>query len=115
KDRDYGRTPDARVAAATDGNRLYLRIDWEDDPRPNGEFQDAVGAIFPTNGTGVLATLGTDDKPLGLWFWEHGRPAPLALLSRGPGVFRRDDGNQLAAQGVLNDGRWSVVISGPAE
>lgn len=114
KDRDYGQTASARVAAASDGSKLYVRINWDDDPVPNREFQDAVSVVFPTNGSGVLATLGDDDKPLGLWFWEHGRPAPLYLVSTGPGVFRRDDGAELSATGALNDGQWSVVISGPA-
>ncbi len=114
KDRDYGQTAEAAVKAATDGERLYIRVEWADDPAPNREFQDAVGAVFPTNGSGVLATLGDDDKPLALWFWENGRPGPLNLRSHGPGVFRKEDGPALAATGALADGRWSVVLSGPA-
>lgn len=114
KDRDYGQTAEAAVKAASDGERLYIRVEWADDPKPNHEFQDAVSAIFPTNGSGVLATLGNDDKPLALWFWENGRPGPLNLIASGPGVFRKEDGAGLAASGVLADGRWSVVLSGPA-
>ena len=114
KDRDYGQTAEAAVKAASDGDRLYIRVEWADDPKPNHEFQDAVSAIFPTNGSGVLATLGNDDKPLALWFWENGRPGPLNLIASGPGVFRKEDGAGLAASGVLADGRWSVVLSGPA-
>jgi DMSO reductase family type II enzyme heme b subunit len=114
KDRDYGQTARARLAAASDGDRLYLRVEWADDERPNGEFQDAVSAVFPTNGSGVLATLGDADKPLALWFWEHGRPAPLRLISSGPGVVRKDEDGQLGASGVLSDGSWTVVLSGPA-
>jgi DMSO reductase family type II enzyme heme b subunit len=114
KDRDYGQTAEAAVKAASDGDRLYIRVEWADDPKPNGEFQDAVSAIFPTNGSGVLATLGDDTKPLALWFWENGRPAPLNLVSHGPGVFRKEDAAGLSATGVLADGRWSVVLSGPA-
>lgn len=114
KDRDYGQTAEAAVKAASDGDRLYIRVEWADDPKPNREFQDAVSAIFPTNGSGVLATLGDDTKPLALWFWENGRPGPLNLVSHGPGVFRKEDGAGLGATGVLADGRWSVVLSGPA-
>lgn len=114
KDRDYGQTAQARLAAASDGDRLYLRVEWADDERPNGEFQDAVSAVFPTNGSGVLATLGDADKPLALWFWEHGRPTPLRLISSGPGVVRKDEDGQLGASGVLSDGSWTVVLSGPA-
>lgn len=114
KDRDYGQTAQAAVKAASDGDRLYIRVEWADDPKPNREFQDAVSAIFPTNGSGVLATLGDDEKPLALWFWENGRPGPLNLVSHGPGVFRKEDAGGLGAAGVLADGRWSVVLSGPA-
>lgn len=115
KDRDYGQTAEARVKAASDGERLYLRVEWADDPAPNGEFQDAVSAIFPTNGSGVLATMGDEEKPLAMWFWEDGRPGPLRLLSRGPGVVAKESAGELAAKGVLEGGRWSVVLSGPAE
>lgn len=114
KDRPYGQTPEARLAAASDGQRLYLRVEWQDDATPNSEFQDAVGAVFPTNGTGAIATLGDAEKPVALWFWEHGRPSALRLISRGPGRFRKDDGDELSAVGTLKDGRWSVVFSGPA-
>ena len=115
KDRDYGQTAEAQVKAASDGERLYLRVEWADDPVPNREFQDACSAIFPTNGSGVLATLGNAEKPLALWFWEDGRPGPLRLISSGPGVVQKDAADSLGAKGVLADGRWSVVLSGPAD
>lgn len=115
KDRDYGQTAEAHVKAASDGERLYLRVEWADDPAPNREFQDAVSAIFPTNGSGVLATMGTAEKPLALWFWEDGRPGPLRLISSGPGVVAKDRSDGLAATGKLVDGRWSVVLAGPAD
>lgn len=115
KDRDYGQTAEASVKAASDGSRLYIRVEWADDPAPNREFQDAVSAIFPTNGSGVLATLGDAEKPLSLWFWENGRPGPMQLVSSGPGVVKKAASGGLGANGVLNDGRWSVVLSGPAE
>ncbi len=110
----YGRTSEAMVAAASDGQRLYLRLEWEDDEQPNGEFQDAVASLFPTDGDGSLATLGDAQKPLALWYWEQGRPAPLNLTARGPGVFRKADSAALGANSALNERRWSVVISGPA-
>ena len=103
------------LKAASDGDRLYLRVEWADDPVPNHEFQDAVSAIFPTNGSGVLATMGDAEKPLALWFWEQGRPGPLRLISSGPGVVTKDATANLGANGVLANGRWSVVLSGPAD
>lgn len=114
-DREYGRTPEARVAAAQDGQRLYVRIEWADDDAANGEFQDAAGVLFPIGGAGSLTTLGDQEAPVALWYWEHGRPGPVDLTARGPGVFRTDRGDDLAAAAVLNDGRWAVVLSGPVE
>jgi len=112
--RDFGKTPEARVSAASDGAKLYVRVEWADDARPHGEFQDAAGALFPLNGGGALATLGSSDSPVAVWFWENGRPAGLSLTSRGPGVFRREEGGSLGASGTLADGKWAVVFSGPA-
>jgi DMSO reductase family type II enzyme heme b subunit len=111
----YGRTAEAMVAAASDGKQLYLRVEWEDDEAPNSEFADAVAGIFPSNGTGALGTLGNAESPLTMWYWENGRPGPMNLTARGPGVFRKDGSVTLGASGALNEGRWSVVISGPAE
>jgi DMSO reductase family type II enzyme heme b subunit len=111
--RPYGQTPQASLAAATDGERLYVRVSWKDDERPHGEFQDAVAAVFPTNGSGAIATLGDAEKPVAVWFWENGGPGAQSLLSRGPGVVRKDPGTALAAAGELAGGNWSVVFGGP--
>jgi DMSO reductase family type II enzyme heme b subunit len=114
KDREYGTTAEAQVSAATDGERLYVRIEWADDPQPNGEFQDAASAIFPVDGGGALGTLGDAGRPLDLWFWEDGRTGPVRLVARGPGVFQKDDAGGISAAGQLDGGRWSLVVSGPA-
>lgn len=113
KGREYGRTAQASVAAASDGEKLYVRLEWEDDATPNGEFQDAAGALFPLNGGGSPETMGSGDSPVTVWFWEEGRPAALDIVSSGPGVFRRQEGD-VAAEGALADGKWAVVLSGPA-
>lgn len=110
----YGATPAASVAAASDGERLYVRLEWTDDAIPNGEFQDGAAVLFANGLDGALATLGAPESPLTLWYWEDRRPAPLALQSTGPGVFRKQGDGGLAAQSGLRDGRWSVVLSGPA-
>jgi DMSO reductase family type II enzyme heme b subunit len=113
KSRPYGQAAGAKVAAASDGQRLYLRLEWEDDPAPNAEFPDAVGAIFPTDGAGSLATMGNPSQPVTIWYWASTRPAPLQLSSRGPGLVSKQDAAGVAAAGALADGRWSVVLSGP--
>jgi DMSO reductase family type II enzyme heme b subunit len=112
--RGYGETQSASVAAASDGERLYLRLEWPDDARPNGEFQDAAAALFGSDGDAALSTMGAPASPVQLWYWEDRRPEPLAIESIGPGVFRKQATAGLDAQAGLRDGRWAVVLSGPA-
>lgn len=113
KGREFGKTAQARVSAASDGAKLYVRLEWADDARPHGEFQDAAGALFPLNGGGSLSTLGSGDSPVAIWFWENGRPSALSLTSRGPGVRRPADGG-VEGSGALANGTWAVVLAGPA-
>jgi DMSO reductase family type II enzyme heme b subunit len=111
--RAYGTTPSVAVAVATDGDGLFVRMEWADDPEANGEFQDAAGVMFPAAAGSPAATMGSADKAVGIWFWEQGREAPLDLLSHGPGVVRKT-GTNIAASARLADGKWSVVLRGPA-
>lgn len=112
--RPYGQTAEAMVAAASDGDRLYIRLEWEDDSQPHGEFQDAAGVIFHSGSDAALATMGKAGAPVPVWYWENGRPEPLHLMSSGPGVVEKVREGTPAAQAVLTESRWSVVFSGPA-
>lgn len=109
--RPYGTTAKAQVAAATDGDELYIRLQWADAAEPNGEFQDAGAAIFPTAGS--APAMGSSAAPVGLWYWEDGRNAALNLTSSGPGVVRKDGGGNVHASAVLAEGQWAVVLRGP--
>jgi len=111
--RPYGKTAQASLAAATDGDKLYVRLSWKDDERPNKEFQDAAAAVFADNGGGAISTLGDADKPVAMWFWENGRTGANSLISHGPGVVRKEAGSGLAAAGELAGGSWNVVFGGP--
>lgn len=108
--RAYGKTAEAKVAAATDGSKLYVRVEWADDSAPNTEFQDAVGAVL---GDGPLDTLGSAGSPVTMWYWENGRGA-LNLVSRGPGVVTKTGASAVSGTGANSGGKWAVVISGPA-
>ena len=108
--RPYGKTAEAKVAAASDGQKLYVRVEWADDAKPNTEFQDAVGAVL---GDGDLATLGDAKSPLSLWYWENGRGA-LNLVAKGPGVFSKAAAGAVSGVGANSGGKWAAVLSGPA-
>lgn len=107
----YGTTAEAAVAVASNGQEVFVRIEWADDAQPNGEFADAAAVVVGDGGAPV-ATLGDRANPVALWYWEDGRGA-MALASHGPGVFTREDAAVQAAAELV-DGRWAVVLSGPA-
>ena len=111
--RPYASTSSARVAAASDGERLYVRIEWADDAKPNGEFQDAAAAVFPGAANGPIETLGSAAAPVGMWYWQQGRDEALNLTSHGPGAVRKDGEGAVAGSAESANGRWSVVLSGP--
>ena len=112
--RAYASTASAKVAAASDGDRLYVRIEWADDAKPNGEFPDGAAVVFPGSGNSAVETLGSASAPVGLWCWQNGRDEALDIESRGPGAFRKEGSDGIKATSVLNGGKWSVVLSGPA-
>jgi len=111
--RPYASTASAKVAAASDGDRLYVRIEWADDAKPNGEFQDAAGVVFPGAPNSAVATMGSASAPVGLWYWQHGRGEALNLTSHGPGAVRKDGDGAVNSSAESSNGKWAVVLSGP--
>jgi DMSO reductase family type II enzyme heme b subunit len=110
----HGTTSSAKVAAASDAGRLFVRIEWADDAKANGEFPDGAAVVFPGSGNGAVETLGSAAAPVGLWCWQQGRNEALEIESHGPGVFRKQASDGIKATSALESGRWSVVLSGPA-
>jgi DMSO reductase family type II enzyme heme b subunit len=110
----HGTTTAAKVAAAADGERLFVRIEWADDAKANGEFPDGAAVVFPGAANSAVETLGSAAAPVGLWCWQQGRNEALEIESHGPGVFRRQASDGIKATAALESGRWSVVLSGPA-
>ncbi len=115
-DLPYGSVPEAEVAAAHDGSRLFVRIAWADAEEPNVEFHDAAGAFFPAGGAAggdaPAATMGSAAEPVNLWYWQANLLGAKNLLSRGPGAFHPRAANGVNARAALDDGRWAVVLNG---
>ena len=110
-DRSYGQTAQASAAAISSGNQLYVRLEWQDDDRPNEEFADAAAVVL---GKGdAIQTLGSEDSSVNLWYWAEDRSSCLSLSSSGPGVVLGKPEVEVAGSANLGDSRWAVVICGP--
>ncbi|GAB4321302.1 MAG: hypothetical protein Kow0010_01590 [Dehalococcoidia bacterium] len=110
----YGTTAEAALAVASDGQRLYVRIEWDDDAAPNVEFPDAAAVVLGNGGQANPGTFGANANPVTVWYWEDGRGEALNLVAEGPGVFRKQANGDIRAAANLANGRWQTVLSGPA-
>ena len=135
-DRAYGTVREVEVAAAAQGDRLFVRLEWADSEIPNTEFLDGAGVFFPDpDDEESPEGIGSRAAPVRLWAWrdrmpvQQALPAARELLASGPGVFHPypvtssdgDEGVQagggssstgVAAMSARSDGRWAVVLSG---
>jgi len=110
-ERPYGQTAAASAIAQQAGDTVYIRLEWDDDAKANGEFADAAAVLLGKGG--ALDTLGSIEQPLKMWYWADGRPNPLSLTSKGPGVVAPAGEDVLDAAAVPDGGRWAMVIAGP--
>lgn len=118
--RPYGRVAEVDVAAARRGERLFVRLEWNDSEEPNTEFLDGAGVFFPDSADGAPPlTIGSHGAPVQLWAWRDRLPVQEALpparelVASGPGAFRTSDSDpSVSAASALSGGRWSVVIAG---
>lgn len=113
-DRPYGNVEEVRVAAARDGDDVLVRLEWADSDVPNTEFQDAAAVFFPSGSDAPVATIGSQERPVDLWFWQANLPAPRWVAATGPGAFAPDSSGRLEAAALIDDGRWAVVLRGSA-
>jgi DMSO reductase family type II enzyme heme b subunit len=111
-DKPYGATGEAVASALNNGEQLFVRLEWQDDETPNTEFADAAAIV--TGRGDEIQSMGSEDAPVGMWYWASDREQSLSLVSSGPGVVRNNTEVVTGASASLDGGRWAVVLSGPS-
>lgn len=114
-DKLVGKVRAISVRAAHDGERLAIRLEWNDDTEnkefAERQFPDAAAVVFPTNGDAPLVTLGAPDAKVNAWYWRADLEEGENLVAQGLGTDTPTKDTPIAGRGVWNDSRWSVVVS----
>jgi len=115
-DKLIGKVRAVSVRAAHDGERVAVRMEWNDDTRntefADRRFPDAAAVLFPTNGDAPLVSLGTPEAGVNEWFWRADLEQGESLIAHGLGTDEKTD-VPIDSRAVWEDGRWSVVFSRP--
>jgi DMSO reductase family type II enzyme heme b subunit len=114
-DKLVGKVRAVAVRAAHDGERLAVRLEWNDDTE-NKEFAerlfpDAAAVVFPSNGDASLLTLGSADAKVNAWYWRADLENGENLVAQGLGTDTPTGDTEIAGQGAWGDNRWTVVVS----
>jgi DMSO reductase family type II enzyme heme b subunit len=114
-DKLVGKVRAVAVRAAHDGERLAVRLEWNDDTE-NKEFAerlfpDAAAVVFPCNGDASLLTLGSADAKVNAWYWRADLADGENLVAHGLGTDTPTKDTEIAGRGAWSDSRWAVVVS----
>tara|TARA_B100000959_G_scaffold284687_1_gene357025 strand:- start:1676 stop:2431 length:756 start_codon:yes stop_codon:yes gene_type:complete len=107
------------VRAASDGEKLYLRLRWSDASRDiattREQFSDGAAVQFALGGGPATSyMMGASATPVNIWYWKASATEPQNLAAGGFGSTTRLDQGQLAASSIYRDsGEWVVVFSRP--
>ncbi len=123
KDRAYGVVKSVNLAAATNGEILAFRLEWEDSEHPEAEFPDACAIGFALSDATPLEKFGSQDDPIELWYWRSDESDKGEdVLARGFQDITPADSQDLKAAAKFSktngngaEGRWSVVLARPAK
>ena len=116
-------TPPAPVflRAATDGDRLYLRLRWPDTSQNvasnRTEFADGVAVQFALGDSATTSfMMGAATGPVNIWYWKAGQAQAQNLAAGGFGSTTPLDPAGLDASSQYRDsGEWVVVFSRPLD
>lgn len=113
--REHGLVKSVSVKAAHNGNDVALRLEWEDTEHPEAEFPDACAVVFPSNGSADLATLGSSESSVDLWYWRSDRgDVGEEVVAKGVSDLSTLEGSAVNAKASFSGGKWAVVLSRPA-
>jgi dimethylsulfide dehydrogenase subunit gamma len=104
--------------AATDGERLYLKMRWSDTTQDTAttreQFSDGAAVQFALDGGASTSyMMGTAATPVNIWYWKAGVQEPQNLAAGGFGSTTKMPKGQLEAKSRYNNGEWVVVFSRP--
>ncbi|MFB6114193.1 MAG: ethylbenzene dehydrogenase-related protein [Halodesulfurarchaeum sp.] len=107
-------TDSVRVAAATTGSRLYVRMHWRDgtknaSPASLRDFTDAAAIEVPLQpGTQPAIAMGSVQTPVNVWYWNAAE-GPGELVAGGAGSTTRMQ-TTIETEAVRRNGGWTVVF-----
>jgi dimethylsulfide dehydrogenase subunit gamma len=110
------------LRAATDGNKLYLRLRWPDDSKNTAttrtDFADAAAVQFALGDAAADGSpttsfmMGAADGPVNIWYWKAGQPQAQNLAAGGFGsTTRLDPAGLVSSSTFRGNGEWVVVFS----
>jgi len=116
-------TPPAAVflRAATDGERLYLRLRWPDASQNmagnRSEFADGAAVQFALGDSATTSfMMGAPAGPVNIWYWKAGQTPAQNLAAGGFGSTTALELAGLNASSLYRDsGEWVVVFSRPLD
>jgi DMSO reductase family type II enzyme heme b subunit len=107
------------LRAASDGNKLYLRLRWPDASRDaaagRSDFADAAAVQFALEaGEATSFMMGAPNGPVNIWYWQAGNDRAQNLAAGGFGSTTRLAPGALGVSSLYRDkGEWVVVFSRP--
>jgi dimethylsulfide dehydrogenase subunit gamma len=105
------------LRAATDGNKLYIRLRWPDDSENTAtsrtDFADAAAVQFALGDVASTSfMMGAPDGPVNIWYWKAGQQQAQNLAAGGFGSTTRLEPAGLASMSAFrSNGEWVVVFS----
>ena len=119
-DKPYGRAGMLDARALTDGQSIFIRLEWADttedrDPKGTEAFADGAAVVFPVNADAPLVTMGAPGAPVNAWQWRADMPEGTGrnVTAEGLGTSMESPSNVLKTASLWKAGHWAVVFSRP--